>query len=44
MAHRRSKPPWNLPEEKVLLQLFVRGNPFRAGKNTVRTGLSWCNS
>ena len=27
-------PPWNLPEEKVLLQLFVRGNPFRAGKNS----------
>ena len=34
MAHRRSKPPWKLPKEKVLLQLFVRGNPFRAGKNS----------
>ena len=31
-------PPWNLPEEKVLLQLFVRGNPFRAGKNS---GENW---
>ena len=27
-------PPWDLPGEKVLLQLFMRGNPFRAGKNT----------
>ena len=27
-------PPWELPEQKVLLQLFVRGNPFRAGANS----------
>ena len=27
-------PPWQLPDGQVLLQLFVRGNPFRAGANT----------
>ena len=27
-------PPWELPQQKVLLQLFVRGNPFRAGANS----------